>query len=171
MATQTGKSLQTNEKKKKKNSVKSGLALIPRAGEIEVGKERVDKITQKRTFEYFDRPTVGDEFFIFRQKGDELSGQIVGHAIANVRRNSSYPLRLESGRVVEFFANKQLHGIIRDFELIRAHVRIVYIGRNHNSWGHATKVYRVYKIKDGSESGPLVSHLKNLKSKRRKKDV
>ena len=157
--------------KKNKNLKKSRMVLVPRTSEIEVGKERADKITQKRTFEYFDRPTVGDEFFIFRQKGDELSGQIVGHAIANVRRNSSYPLKLASGKIVEFFANKQLHGIIRDFELVRAHVRIVYIGRNHNSWGHAAKVYRVFKNKDGSESGPLVSHLKNLKSKRSEKDV
>jgi len=144
---------------------------MPKKGEKEVGKDRTDQITRKNTFEYFDKPSRGEEFIIFREINQELSGQIIGHAITNVRRNSSYPLRLESGRVVEFFANKQLHGIIRDFELIRAHVRIVYIGRNHNSWGHATKVYRVYKNKDGSESGPLVSHLKNLKSKRSKKDV
>ena len=167
MATQTGKSLQIHGKKKKKNLVKSRMALIPRDGEIEVGKERIDKITQKRTFEYFDRPTVGDEFFIFRRKGDEISGRIVGHAIVNIRRNSSYPLQLSSGQVVEFFANKQLHAIIRDYELIWSRVRIVYIGRNHNSWGHASKIYRVFK-KDGSESGPLASHLKNLK--RSKKD-
>ena len=136
---------------------------MPKKGEKEVGKDRTDQITRKNTFEYFDKPSRGVEFIIFREINQELSGQIIGHAITNVRRNSSYPLRLESGRVVEFFANKQLHGIIRDFELIRSSVRIVYIGRNHNSWGHAAKVYRVYKIKDGSESGPLVSHLKSLK--------
>jgi len=145
----------------KKNPNKYNSA--PKENEIEVGGDRIDRTITKRTFQYFDKPTVGDEFFIFKNIGDELSGQIIGHAIANVRRNSSYPLRLESGRVVEIFANKQLHGIIRDFELIRSSVRIVYIGRNHNSWGHAAKVYRVYKIKDGSESGPLVSHLKSLK--------
>ena len=148
VASQKLKSSQSDLNKKNKKSLKSGSANL--SGEIEVGKDRVDRIVQKRTFEYFNKPTVGDEFFIFRKKGDEISGRIVGHAITNIRRNSSYPLKLESGRVVEFFANKQLHGIIRDYELIQAHVRIVYIGRNHNDWGHAAKVYRVYKIKDGS---------------------
>ncbi len=139
----------------------------PKKGETEVGKDRIDRTVRKRTFEYYNNPTVGVEFFIFRQIRDEISGQIIGHAISNVRRNSSYPLKLESGKVIEFFANKQLHGIIRDFELIWSYVRIVYIGRNHQQWGgHASKVYRVYKIKDGSESGPLVSHLKSLKAKK-----
>lgn len=144
---------------------------MPKPGETEIGKDRADNITRENTFEYLEQPLKGQEYFIFREIGQEITGQIVGHAITNLRRNSSYPLKLESGKVIEFFANKQLHGIIRDFELIHAHVRIVYIGRNHNSWGHATKVYRVYKIKDGSESGPLVSHLKSLKSKRSKKNV
>jgi len=156
-------------KKKKKTTTKYDS--MPKNNEVEVGKGRIDRTIRKRTFEYFNRPTVGDEFFIFRNIGDQVEGHIIGHAITNIRRNSSYPLRLESGQVIEFFANKQLHGIIRDFELIRSHVRIVYIGRNHQPWGgHAAKVYRVYKIKDGSESGPLVSHLKSLKSKRRKND-
>lgn len=167
---QPEKSSQSEKIRKKEKSLKSRMALIPRDGEVEVGKYRADQIVGKNTFEYYDKPTRGEEFIIFRDIGQEISGQIIGHAITNVRRNSSYPLRLESGKVIEFFANKQLHGIIRDFELIRAHVRIVYIGRNHNSWGHATKVYRVFKIKDGSESGPLVSHLKSLKSKRKLKN-
>lgn len=141
---------------------------MPKPGEKEVGKARADDVISKNTFEYFDKPTKGEEFIIFREIGQEISGRIVGHAITNVRRNSSYPLKLESGKVVEFFANKQLHKDIRDGELIWSHVRIVYIGRNHNSWGHATKVYRVYKIEGGSESGPLVSHLKSLKAKRPK---
>jgi len=144
----------------------------PKANEVEVGKDRIDRTINKRTFQYFDNPTVGVEFFIFRQIDDEISGQIIGHAITNIRRNSSYPLKLASGKVVEIFANKQLHGIIRDYELVWSHVRIVYIGKNHNSWGgHAAKVYRVYKINPatGSESGPLVQHLKSLNSKRRKK--
>jgi len=154
-------------KKKKPNKYESK----PKKDEVEVGKDQADRITAENTFEYYNKPTKGEEFIIFREIGQEISGQIIGHAITNIRRNSSYPLKLASGRVVEFFANKQLHGIIRDFELIRAHVRIVYIGRNHNSWGHATKVYRVYKIKDGLESGPLVSHLKSLKPKGKAKNV
>jgi hypothetical protein len=142
----------------------------PKQGEIEIGRERADHIIKQRTFEYFDKPTLGEEFFIFKQIGDETSGQIIGHAITNIRRNSSYPLKLNDGRVIEFFANKQLHGIIRDFELVRSHVRIVYIGRNYQSWGgHAAKVYRVYKIDPatGSESGPLVQHLKSFKARKR----
>ncbi len=133
----------------------------PKKNEVELGKDRIDRTVRKRTFQYFDNPTVGVEFFIFKNIGDEITGQIIGHAIANIRRNSSYPIKLSSGRVVEIFANRQLHGIIRDFELVYSHVRIVYIGRNQNAWaGHAAKVYRVYKIKDGQESGPLIKHKK-----------
>lgn len=156
----------TVNKKKKTTKYDSG----PQKNETEVGKDRIDRTIRKRTFEYFDNPTVGVEFFLFRNIGDEITGQIIGHAISNVRRNSSYPLKLESGKVVEFFANKQLHGIVRDYELVFAQVRIVYIGRDHNTWGgHAAKVYRVYKIKDGVESGPLAKHLKEIKKKRSKK--
>lgn len=160
-------SKKTTAPKKKKTKYESA----PKQGEIEIGKDKADRIINERTFQYFDKPSVGEEFFIFKQIGDEISGQIIGHAITNVRRNSSYPLKLSSGRVIEFFANKQLHGIIRDFELVRSFVRIVYIGRNYQSWGgHAAKVYRVYKIDKatGSESGPLVQHLKSFKVKRSK---
>ena len=155
--------------KKKSSSKKNEYGSAPRKGETEVGKNRTDRIIQKRTFEYYNKPTVGAEFYIFRKVNDQITGQIIGHAITNVRRNSSYPIKLEDGRVVEIFANKQLHGIIRDYELVMSHVRIVYIGRNHNGWGHAAKIYRVYKIKHGVKSGPLVQHLKSLKSKRKVK--
>jgi len=155
----------------KKKKIQTKYDSTPRKGETEVGKDRIDRTIQKPTFEYYNKPSIGVEFFIFRKIGDEITGQIIGHAITNVRRNSSYPLKLESGKVIEFFANKQLHGIIRDFELIFSKVRIVYIGRNHQAWGgHSAKVYRVYKIKNGSESGPLVQHLKSFKKKRSKKN-
>jgi len=145
------------KKTTKKDLKRSKYESSPKKGEKEIGKDRIDRTIRKRTFQYYDRPTIGVEFYIFRKIGDEISGQIIGHAITNIRRNSSYPLKLESGRVIEFFANKQLHGIIRDFELIFSHVRIVYIGRNHQNWGgHSAKVYRVYNIKDGLESGSLV---------------
>lgn len=158
-------------KEVKKTKKTSRYSSAPRENEIECGKDRIDRTIRKRTFQYFDRPTKGDEFFIFKREGDQLEGQIIGYPITNVRRNSSYPLKLKSGKVVEFFANKQLHGIIRDYELLFSHVRIVYIGRNHNQYGHAAKVYRVYKVDPatGSESGPLVQHLKSFKSKRSKK--
>ena len=159
-----------SKKATKKKKIQTKYDSAPKSNETEVGKERIDRTVSKPTFEYFNRPTVGVEFFIFRKIGDEITGHIIGHAISNIQRNSSYPLKLEDGKVIEFFANKQLHGIIRDYELIQAKVRIVYIGRNHNAWaGHAAKVYRVYKIKGGSEEGPLVQHLKS--NKRSKKNV
>ena len=158
------------KKAAKKKKIQTKYDSAPKKGETEVGKDCIDRTISKPTFEYYNKPSIGVEFFIFRKIGDEITGQIIGHAITNVRRNSSYPLKLESGKVIEFFANKQLHGIIRDYELVMSHVRIVYIGRNHQAWGgHAAKVYRVYKIKNGSESGPLVQHLKSLKAKQSKK--
>jgi len=160
-------------KKQKKQKKKSRYDSAPRKNETEMGKDRIDRTVAKRTFQYFDHPSIGDEFFIFKRINDEITGQITGHSIANIRRNSSYPIKLPSGKVVEIFANKQLHGIIRDYDLVTSHVRIVYIGRNQNSWGgHSAKVYRVYKInpRTGSESGPLVQHLKSLKRKRSKKN-
>jgi len=153
-----------------KKKIRTKYESLPRKGETEIGKDLIDRTIRKRTFEYYNNPTIGVEFFVFREIGDEITGHIIGHAITNIRRNSSYPLRLESGKVIEFFANKQLHGIIRDYALLWSRVRIVYIGRDHQIWGgHAAKVYRVYKIKDGVESGPLVKHLKSLK--RSKKNV
>jgi len=117
----------------------------PKAGEVEVGKAAVDRITARPTFEYFDRPTIGTEFFLFKEKGDSISGHIISRAIPNVRRNSSYAIRLDSGKIVEVFANKTLHRQLK--ECLFQRVRIVYIGREHTTWGHAKKIYRVYKEK------------------------
>ena len=79
----------------------------PKAGEVEVGKAAVDRITARPTFEYFDRPTIGTEFFLFKEKGDSISGHVISRAIPNVRRNSSYAIRLDSGKIVEVFANNR----------------------------------------------------------------
>lgn len=115
----------------------------PRKDEVEPGKAAVDRITHRRTFEYYDKPQVGVRFHLFRQKDDELRGRLVSHSITNIRRNSSYAIELDDGDVVEIFANKMLHKQLVDcFEQV---IRIVYIGRDQNSWGHATKIYRVYK--------------------------
>ena len=125
----------------------------PKAGEVEVGKEAVDRIIRKPTFEYFDKPQVGGEFFLFHEKGDQLVGVVIGRAISNVRRNSSYPIRLDDGRVVEVFANKTLHKQLKD--CLHQRVRIVYIGREQLAWGHAKKIFRVYKQPHGSDSMTL----------------
>ena len=119
----------------------------PKPGFVEVGKEMIDRIIAKPTFEYFDKPQVGVEYFIFKHKGDSIEGVVVSRAIANVRRNSSYALRLDGGKIVEVFANKTLHRQLKDCLFQR--VQIVYIGREHTTWGHAKKIYRVYKVPHG----------------------
>lgn len=95
------------------------------------------------------------KFFVFRWPGDQIEGML-GPSIVNIRRNSSYPIKLTSkitdsdyykiGDVVEFFGNKMLHEVIRDNDLVGACVRIIYIGQQflpgYNKW---RKVYRVYK--------------------------
>jgi len=95
------------------------------------------------------------KFFVFRWPGDQIEGML-GPSIVNIRRNSSYPIKLTSkiagsdfykvGDVVEFFGNKMLHEVIRDNELIGACVRIIYVGRQFlPGYGKWRKVYRVYK--------------------------
>ena len=122
----------------------------PRKNETEPSKALIDRITRSRTFEPFDKPTTGTEFFIFRCKGDFLEGKICGHAIQNIRRSSSFPIKLDDGRVVEIFAGRLLHRIIMKNELVFSRVRIVYIGRQHTNFaGHQRKIYRVYKITGG----------------------
>jgi len=115
--------------------------------ETEIGKRTVDRVVRQRTFEPFDKPSVGEEFFIFKRMGDEISGILVGGPIANMRRSSSYAIKLDDGRVVEIFANKLLHRIIEKNQLLFSRIRIVYIGRQHTGYGHARKIYRVYKDK------------------------
>ena len=135
----------------------------PKADEVEVGRAMVDRIVAKPTFEYFDKPTVGTEFFIFKDKGDSIEGTLISRSIANVRRNSSYALRLEDGKIVEIFANKTLHRQLK--ECLFQWVRIVYIGREQQSWGHAKKIYRVYK----QQRGQAGLRLKDLQEKYQKR--
>ncbi|KKN06578.1 hypothetical protein LCGC14_1075720 [marine sediment metagenome] len=132
-------------RKKKREWEKQGKAYssAARKNEVEVGKAAVDRLVDKRAFEYFDRPTRGIRFHIFKQKGDEIVGKLVSHAISNIRRNSSYAIQIEGGEIVEVFANKTLHKQLSD--CFYQQIRIVYIGREQNKFGHAKKVYRVYK--------------------------
>jgi len=135
----------------------------PKAGEVEVGKAAVDRIVAKPTFEYFDQPQVGAEFYIFREKGESIEGILISRAISNVRRNSSYAIQLDSGKVVEVFANKTMHRQLK--ECLFQRIRIVYIGREHTHWGHAKKIYRVYQISH-AQAGMT---LKELRAKYDKK--
>lgn len=152
-------------RKKKREWERLGKAYgsAPKKGEVEVGKESVDRITDKRTFEYFDRPTRGLRFHIFKQKGDELRGKLVSNAIANIRRNSSYAIDVGGGEIVEVFANRTLHKQLEG--CFMQHVRIVYIGRDQMNFGHAKKVYRVYKEKRGDVSAAA----KKIKEKAQKR--
>ncbi len=140
----------------------------PRKGEVEIGKAAVDRIVDKRTFEYFDHPQRGIRFHIFKDKGEELVGRLVSHAISNVRRNSSYAIELASGEIIEVFANKTLHKQLTGcFMQI---VRIVYVGREQTNWGHAKKIYRVYK-EERKNAKQLEEQIKaNLKSRRKESD-
>ena len=136
----------------------------------EVGKDRVDRITQSPSYNFYDRPQVGTHYFIFRFVNDEITGTIIGSTIVNIRRNGSYPMRLENGEVIEFFGNKLLHGIIRDYDLVGCKVRIVYIGYNQNNYGRAAKVYRVFKIEGPYPDVPLAKRLKSGKKRSKKND-
>jgi len=132
--------------------------------ETEVGKAAVDRIVDKRAFEYFDHPTRGIRFHIFKHKGEELIGRLVSHAITNVRRNSSYAIEIDSGEIVEVFANRTMHKQLA--ECFMQIVRIVYIGREHTNFGHAKKVYRVYK--ENAERGVPVGIQSEPKPETRK---
>lgn len=113
---------------------------------VEQSKETVDQITQTRTFEPFSKPMIGGNIFIFRKISDSIAG-ILGPGIANIRRSKSYPIKTDDGEVLEIFGNKLLHRIIKKHDLIGAFVKIEYIGRQETGWGHARKIYRVYRNK------------------------
>ena len=142
----------------------------PKKSEVEVGKAAVDRIVNSRAFEYFDRPQRGVRFHIFKDKGEELTGRLVSHAITNLRRNSSYAIEIEGGEIVEVFANRTLHKQLAD--CFWQQIRIVYLGREQTSFGHAKKIYRVYKEKpgDGATSGRPSEQIKRMKSKRKESD-
>jgi hypothetical protein len=111
----------------------------------EVGEKTIDRIERSRTFEPWDKPQIGCRFHIFKKRGESIEG-ILGQPITNFHRNSSYPIELDSGETVEVFANKLLHRLIQKNELVCKRVKIVYIGRQYTGYGHARKIYRVYKI-------------------------
>ena len=118
----------------------------PRKGETEVGKQTIDRITRKPTFNFFDKPQIGDRFHIFRQKGEELVGELVGGPIVNLRCNSSWAIKIDSGDIVEIFGNKTLHDQLRKVPMF-SRIRITYIGYEANVWRYPKKIYRVYKIR------------------------
>jgi len=115
------------------------------AHEQEIKKSLIDRITNRRTFEPFDKPTVGCRFIRFRQRGQEVAGYL-GFPIVNFRHSTSYPIKLDSGEIVEIVGNRLLHKQIRDGELCGQRVKIVYQGRDFTHAGHYRKVFRIFKI-------------------------
>lgn len=151
------------KKKKSPNPFRKTWDSDPQPGEHEIDKDEIDEITEKRTFEYHNKPSLGNRFYIFHEKGDDLVGTVTGKPIQNVKRSSSWPIKLESGEVVEVFQNRILHPRLE--KCIGRKVRIVYIGREHVGRGHAMKVYRVYLIEHGTETEVTI---RKRKKKRRK---
>jgi len=118
------------------------------SNEIEIMGPAVDRVVRKRTFEPFDRPVAGCRFIRFRARGESVTGQL-GYPIENFRQGKSYPLKLDTGEIVEVIGNKQLHKLINKGELCGRHVRIEYQGRQFLSTGHHRKIYRIFEQKNG----------------------
>ncbi len=116
--------------------------------ETEICKKLVDRLTNRRTFEPFDKPVVGCRFHRFRIRGESVTGQL-GFPIPNFRQGTSYPMQLDSGEIVEIIGNKLLHKQIREGKLYGRRVKIVYQGREFRTGGHCRKIYRVFKIEPG----------------------
>lgn len=127
---------------------------MPEKRYTEVAKDKIDRIVTSGNFDVPSPlgPGTAPErrFFIFRWPGDTVEGYL-GKAVTNHRRNSSYPVETEKG-VIEIFANKLLHTIIRDNELVGSLVKIVMVGYRHVPHvTRAQKIYRVYKIAGSTE--------------------
>lgn len=57
------------------------------------------------------------------------------------------------GEIVEVFANRTMHKQLS--ECFGGLIRIVYVGREQNNYGHAKKVYRVYKQETNVETSKV----------------
>lgn len=111
----------------------------------EICKDEIDKLTNRRTFEPWEKPSVGCRFHRFRKRGDTVEGRL-GKGIPNFRQGTSYPLKLDNGETVEIVGNRVLHKLIRRGELVGQRVRITYVGAEAYRAGHYRKVYRVFKV-------------------------
>jgi hypothetical protein len=124
-------------RKSQKNSEKSG--------ETEIMQTTIDRITARRTFEPFDRPTIGCRFHRFKKRGESIEGML-GWPVPNFRQGTSYPLETDDGEIIEIVANKLLHKQINKGELCGQRVRIQYEGREFVGFGLHRKIYRVFKV-------------------------
>ena len=111
----------------------------------EIGKEKIDKLTNRRTFEPWEKPSCSCRFYRFRIRGDTIEGKL-GKGIPNFRQGTSYPLTLDNGETVEIVGNRILHSLIRQGELVGQRVRITFVGSEAYRAGHYRKIYRVFKV-------------------------
>ena len=113
----------------------------------EIGKDYVDRITKKRTFDpYYQKPQIGCRFWRPKRRGDYIIGHIFKQ-ITNFRQSSSYPIKKLDGEIVELPGNKQLHRLIKKGDCFGQLIKIAYVGREFIINGHYRKIYRLYKIK------------------------
>ena len=136
----TTRKVKSREPTKEEQSAKSGEPKV-----TEICKEKIDKLTNRRTFEPWEKPSCGCRFFRFRKRGETIEGKL-GKGIPNFRQGTSYPLELDNGETVEIVGNRILHDLIRRGELVGQRVRITYVGAEAYRAGHYRKVYRVFKI-------------------------
>ena len=126
----------------------------------EVGKDITERLVRSK---FYRQPPVarsGKPFFVFVTPGDFLKGELIGRSGNKALfRSTAYAVRVEAAKqggehldildtnhIEEFCANAQLQRIIKNNQLMRAIVKIVYIGKfRYPKSPHATKVYRVYK--------------------------
>jgi len=111
----------------------------------EVLKGTIDKILRRRTFEPYNRPTVGCRFLRLTKPGDTVIGWL-GFPIRNFQQSTSYPIQLENGEIIEICGNRLLHKQIREGELCGQKIELVYQGRDYTHYGHYRKIYRIYKV-------------------------
>lgn len=114
--------------------------------------QRLTKAAEKSPrFEYNRGFSVIDQLPIhyFHDRGETLTG-ILGEPGQEIWHGSTYPLLLDSGRVVRLPGNKNLSKLIQAGDYIGLRVTIEYRGKKYIRYGgHYEKIYKI-------ELAPLV---------------
>ena len=153
-----------------------------RKDEQPIGDGTLREVIESDGFYTTPRTPGHENFFYFHFYGDYLKGVLLGK-ISNkaLKRSSSYRIKVtemkrdgkeehvKEGHVEEFFGNKILQRTIDKNELIGSTVRIVFVGRQKTGFGHAAKIYRVFKSKSGLEMESVSNGPKRRKRKPRAK--
>ncbi len=81
--------------------------------------------------------------YYFHTQGDSVTG-ILGEPQQEPFMASTYPLRLESGRVIRIVAHRLLRKIVTTGKYVGRNVTITYLGKKQTRWGgHYEKLYEV----------------------------